>query len=149
MQGPVWGVPATRSPAVWGFSSALAQCSHAALDQGVRRIAVFAAAFFVPEWLRGNILTGLRGSSCVCGLRQAISQLASIVGAYGLTLLALLVSAAPAARDRGQSSAPSFAPMLAATLAIGMAWGGALSVAASPLIRLAHSRSFVLLTRVW
>ena len=59
----------------------------------VGRVLVFAAALGLCEWLRGHVLTGfpwnLPGETWVAG--GAVSQAASVVGAYGLTILTLFV----------------------------------------------------------
>jgi apolipoprotein N-acyltransferase len=75
---------------------------------GVRLLA-FAGVFCLVEWLRGHVLTGfpwdLAGESWRAG--SAPSQAASLVGAYGLSWLTLIASAAPALaldRDSGRRS---------------------------------------------
>lgn len=137
--GPVWGIPATLALAggLAIFFGVGAMLAIVLWTRDVRRIAAFAAAFFVTEWLRGHILSGFPWllPAYVWTPGEPVSQLASIVGAYGLSLLTLLVAATPAAlADRGQSSFRRFAPILAATLAVGMAWGwGAQHIAAAPV----------------
>jgi apolipoprotein N-acyltransferase len=137
--GPLWGVPATLALAgglalFWGAGSALAMALG---TPGWRRIAAFAACAFVMEWLRGHILTGfpwlLPGYVWTPG--EPVSQLAAILGIYGLTLLTLLAAAAPATiADRDASPGGRFAPMLIAALAIGMVWGwGAQRIAGAPV----------------
>jgi len=102
-----------------------------------RRIAVFAACVFLSEWLRGNILTGfpwlLPGYVWTPG--EPVSQLASIFGIYGLSLVTLLVAGAPATLvDRSMSAAARFAPSIVAALAVGMTWGwGAERIAHAPI----------------
>jgi apolipoprotein N-acyltransferase len=65
---------------------------------GVRRVLVFAGAYAALEWTRGHILTGfpwnLPGETWRAG--SAVSQVAAVVGAYGLTWITLAVAAAPA-----------------------------------------------------
>ena len=60
------------------------------------RVLVFAAAFGLLEWLRGHVLTGfpwnLPGETWRAG--GAMSQFASVVGAYGMTLLTVFALAA-------------------------------------------------------
>jgi apolipoprotein N-acyltransferase len=64
-----------------------------------RRILLLATLFFAFEYLRGHVLTGfpwnLAGQVWPAG--GAISQAASVVGVYGLTLLTLFAFMAPAA----------------------------------------------------
>lgn len=118
----------------WGVGCLIAMLLW---TQDVRRIAVFAVAIFIVEWLRGNILTGfpwlLAGYVWTPG--EPVSQLASLFGIYGLSLLTLLVSAAPATiADRQFSAGQRFAPMIAAALLIGLSFGwGAQRVATAPV----------------
>ncbi|MGQ0531840.1 MAG: apolipoprotein N-acyltransferase [Caulobacteraceae bacterium] len=151
--GPLWGIPATAALAAglalfFGLGAVLAMLFW---TNDVRRIAAFAFGFFVSEWLRGNILTGLPWllPAYVWTPGEQISQLASVIGAYGLTLLTLLVAAAPAAiADGEQSAGRRFAPALIAALLVGMGWGwGAQRLAsarvdppgAQPIVRVADS----------
>jgi len=137
--GPLWGIPATLALAgglaiFWGLGCALAV---AFWTKDVRRIAVFAVALFITEWLRGNILTGfpwlLAGYVWTPG--EPISQLASVFGIYGLTLLTLLIGAAPAAvADRGLKPGMRFAPLIVAGLVLGLSFGwGSQRIASGPI----------------
>jgi apolipoprotein N-acyltransferase len=137
--GPMWGVPMTLLLAAglalfFGLGAVL---SMLLWTKDVRRVAAFAVGFFVSEWLRGNILTGfpwlLPGYIWTPG--EQISQLASLIGAYGLTLLTLLIAATPSAiADGGQSAGRRFAPVLVAALLVGMGWGwGAQRMAGAPV----------------
>jgi apolipoprotein N-acyltransferase len=137
--GPLWGIPATLALAgglaiFWGVGCTLAM---AIWTKDLRRIPALALGVFVTEWLRGNILTGfpwlLPGYVWTPG--EPISQLASLVGIYGLTLITLLVAAAPAAiADRRASAGLRFAPLIAAGLALGLVWGwGAQHIAGAPV----------------
>lgn len=137
--GPIWGIPATLGLAAvlaiyFGIGALVAMLFW---TKDVRRIAVFAAAFFLSEWLRGHLFGGFPWlmPAYVWTPGEPISQLASLVGAYGLCLLTLLIAAAPAAiADGGQSAGRRFAPVLVAALAVGMAWGwGAQHIAAAPV----------------
>jgi apolipoprotein N-acyltransferase len=103
---------------------------------GMRRILALAIGLFVSEWLRGNILTGfpwiLPGYVWTPG--EPVSQLASLIGIYGLSLVTLAVAAAPAAIADRATGAARFAPTLAAALAIGLAWGwGQQRIAHAPI----------------
>ena len=57
--------------------------------KGVGRVLVFAALFAIFEWLRGHVLTGFpwnpAGASWWAG--SAMSQLASVIGVYGLSFV--------------------------------------------------------------
>jgi len=136
--GPIWGVPATLGLAAglalfFGVGALLAMLLW---TNDVRRIAAMAIGFFVSEWLRGHILTGFPWllPAYVWTPGEPISQLASLVGAYGLSLLTLLIAATPAAlADAGQSSGRRFAPILVAALSVGMVWGwGVQHIASAP-----------------
>lgn len=137
--GPVLGVAAVFALAgglaiFWAAGCALAMTLW---TNDVRRVAVFAVAIFVTEWLRGNILTGfpwlLPGYVWTPG--EPISQLASIFGIYGLTLVTLLIAALPAAvADGAVSPGRRFAPMIVGALVLGLAWGwGAQRIAGAPI----------------
>ncbi|MBN8607070.1 MAG: apolipoprotein N-acyltransferase [Caulobacterales bacterium] len=126
--GPMWGVPATIGLAAslalfWALGCATA---IALWTTDIRRIAWFTVCVFASEWLRGNILTGfpwlLPGYVWTPG--EPLSQLASVLGIYGLSLLTLLVAATPAALgDGGEGAGRRFAPILVAALLVGMSWG--------------------------
>ena len=151
--GPIWGVPAVLARAgllalFWAGGAALAML---AWTNDLRRIAVFAAALFFSEWLRGNLFGGfpwlLPGYVWTPG--EPVSQLASLIGVYGLSLLTLVLFAAPAAvADASQGPGRRFAPLLVAGLLLGMMWGwGAQRLAnaaidlpgAQPIVRVADS----------
>jgi apolipoprotein N-acyltransferase len=95
------------------FWAAAAALYRLLAPPGPLRVLVFAGAMAGAEWLRGHVLTGfpwdLPGETWRAG--SAPSQMASIVGAYGLTWLTLAIAAAP---GLGVRSRP-------ARLAIGLA----------------------------
>ncbi|WP_229707899.1 apolipoprotein N-acyltransferase [Tistrella bauzanensis] len=66
--------------------------------RGPGRIAIFAVLWVAAEWLRGHVLTGfpwnLAGSAWLAV--PPVAQAASVVGIYGLGLLAVLVFTSPA-----------------------------------------------------
>ncbi|MEO8115938.1 MAG: apolipoprotein N-acyltransferase [Phenylobacterium sp.] len=70
---------------------------RAARPRGLLRVLVFAGALSVTEWLRGHLLTGfpwdLPGEAWRAG--SAPSQMAAVVGAYGLTWITVALGAAP------------------------------------------------------
>lgn len=126
--GPIWGIPATLALAgglalFWAFGCMLAMLLW---TNDMRRLPWFAACVFATEWLRGHVFGGLPWllPGYVWTPGEPISQLASVIGIYGLTLLTLLVAAALAAiGDRQFSAGRRFAPTLIAALLIGMGWG--------------------------
>lgn len=151
--GPIWGVPAALALAgglaiFWGAGCALAA---ALWTNDLRRIPAFALGAFVSEWLRGNILTGfpwlLPGYIWTPG--EPVSQLASVFGIYGLSLLTLVIAATPAAiADRRPDAGMRFAPLIAAGLVLGLAWGWGIqriargpidAPGAQPIVRVADS----------
>ncbi len=82
------------------FTGMAALITHLFWRQGVRRILVFAALWAVFEYLRGHILTGLPWNltgQTLAGT-AAGAQTAAWYGAYGLSFVATLLAAAPAAR---------------------------------------------------
>jgi apolipoprotein N-acyltransferase len=108
----------------WGLAALLAMLLW---TRDVRRIFVLAVALCLLEWLRGHFPFGgfpwlLSGYIWTPG--EPISQLASVIGIYGLTLLTLLIAAAPAAiADAGASAGRRFAPTVVAALVIGLTFG--------------------------
>jgi apolipoprotein N-acyltransferase len=80
------------------------------------RILAFAAALTVGEWLRGHLFTGFPWNSPGMALGQHLwlMQGASVVGLYGLTLIAIALCAAPAVLLTGGSRRRRWtAPLLA------------------------------------
>ena len=86
------------------FWGAAAVIYRALAGRAPQRVFLFAAAFALVEWLRGHLLTGfpwdLPGETWRAG--SAPSQMASLVGAYGLTWITLTISAAPFTVLEGQ-----------------------------------------------
>ncbi|HRE45007.1 MAG TPA: apolipoprotein N-acyltransferase, partial [Terricaulis sp.] len=137
--GPLWGAPAVLGLALvlalfWAFGCALAM---AVWTRDLRRIASFAAILFVTEWLRGHLFGGLPWllPAYVWTPGEPVSQMAALVGAYGLSLLTLFLFAAPAAvADAGAGAGRRFAPLIVAGLCIGLMWGwGAQRIASAPI----------------
>lgn len=71
---------------------------------GARRLLLFAGAVALLEWLRGHVLTGLPwnlpGETFRAG--SAVSQGASVFGAYGMTWLIVVVAASLAVAREGR-----------------------------------------------
>lgn len=107
----------------WGVGSALAMMLW---TSDMRRVPIFAAAVALSEWLRGNAFTGfpwlLPGYVWPAG--EPMSQLASLVGVYGLSTLTLLLAASPAILfDAETKPLRRLAPVLAAALVFALSWG--------------------------
>ncbi len=79
----------------FGLAAGVAQLRWA----GWARVLVLASALASVEWLRGHILTGFPWNlpGYVWSGTDAMFQLASVVGIYGLSLITLLAFLAPAA----------------------------------------------------
>lgn len=79
----------------WGLATSLARLVWA---PGWPRILMAAAILSLAEWLRGHVLTGFPWNALGYALAPTplLMQSASLVGIWGLTLLAILVFSAPA-----------------------------------------------------
>ncbi|HEY2179308.1 MAG TPA: apolipoprotein N-acyltransferase [Caulobacteraceae bacterium] len=84
--------------------------------KGVGRVLQFAGCLTLLEWLRGHILTGfpwdLPGETWPAG--SPISQVAALVGAYGLTWITLTIASAPAVIREGWAGRATVGVALAA-----------------------------------
>lgn len=123
----VLGLPAVLAlfPAS-GFALARALWSP-----GAGRLFAFAAALTGSEWLRGHLFTGFPWNSPGMALAQALwpMQAASLLGLYGLTLLACLIGAAPALLGTGRSARARWLAPAAAGVGLALLLGhGALRV---------------------
>lgn len=111
---------------------------------GPARIVALALGFSVAEWLRGHVLTGFPWNTIGYALTsgEAMMQWSSVVGVYGLTLIAMLVFASPAAIwgaapaiAKGPTGRLALPILMLAVLAGGLAWGHLrLSQASSPAV---------------
>ena len=127
----VLGLPAGLAlfPAL-GFALARLMWS----PRGVRVLGL-AAGLTAAEWLRGNILTGFPWNvpGMALGGHLVLAQAASLVGVWGLTLLAVAICAAPATlADPGRRPLAA-APIVWAFAAFaGLIGFGALRLSAEP-----------------
>ncbi len=114
-----------------GFALARAIWRH---DAG--RIVVLAAALTLTEWLRGHLLSGFPWNSYGYALSEplALAQLASVIGLWGMTFLAVAIFAAPATLIDGASDGrrPWLAPTLGVGMLIAMAIFGGLRLSQTP-----------------
>jgi apolipoprotein N-acyltransferase len=108
----------------WGMAGAV-QARMA--GRGAARIIAFALLIFAAEWLRGHVLTEFPWNlpAYVWQGGSAISQSASIYGAWGLSLVSLLVLASPASLAGPAARLGRYVPVLAALLVLAglYAWG--------------------------
>ncbi|AMJ62189.1 apolipoprotein N-acyltransferase [Bosea sp. PAMC 26642] len=114
-----WAMPlgVVVLPAFLAVFPALAfGCARLLWPNGAGRILVLAVMLALSEWLRGHVLTGFPWN--VYGMMLAgqgyIAQFASVVGLYGLTIVAIAIGAAPATLGSAESGAGRWrAPILA------------------------------------
>ncbi|WP_421725457.1 apolipoprotein N-acyltransferase [Bauldia sp.] len=110
----------------WGAGAALA---GALWTNGWSRILLFAASLSAAEWLRGHILTGFPWNTLGYAIAPSplLMQTASLIGLWGLTFVALIVFAAPAAWDARaigrQRGAPWFAAFAAGLFLLHLGYG--------------------------
>lgn len=98
-------------------------CARLLWPAGATRILVLAAMLGLSEWLRGHVLTGFPWN--VYGMMLTgevhLEQIASVLGLYGLTLLAVAIGASPAVIGTGESAAARWtAPALGAAALAGL-----------------------------
>lgn len=97
----VLGLPAVLAvfPA-FGFAAARLLWS-----EGAGRVFALTLGLAVAEWLRGHVFTGFPWNTLGMALGQNpwLMQTAAVVGLYGLTVLAVLICAAPATIGTGRS----------------------------------------------
>ena len=89
------------------------------------RILALATALTASEWLRGHLLTGFPWNAYGYALSEplALAQIASVIGLWGITFLAVAIFASPATLIEGKSQRrPWIAPAaaLATLLALGI-----------------------------
>ncbi len=122
------GLMAAGLALFWGLAAALYRL---AATRNATRVLVFAGAMALVEWLRGHVFTGfpwdLPGETWKAG--SAPSQLASVLGAYGLTWVTLAIAAAPGLGWRGRD----------ARIALGAAVVGLAALYGFGAWRLAHA----------
>src|SRR5215208_5882413 len=127
-----WALPlgVLGLPALLAVFSALGfALSRALWSPGAGRLFAFAFGLTVAEWLRGTAFTGFPWNTLGMALGQNLwlMQAASAIGLYGLTILAILICAAPATLGTGDAgsrrwAAPGLAVSALALLAAFGAW---------------------------
>jgi len=108
-----WLLPiaVTGGPAYLAIYTAIGfACARLLWVRGAVRILAFAVALTAAEWLRGNALTGFPWNAFGYALTSPLelAQIASLVGIWGLTFIAIAVFASPAALtdDRADTARP-------------------------------------------
>lgn len=103
---------------------------------GPARIVALAAAMTLAEWLRGHVLTGFPWNAFGYALTTplALAQSASLIGIWGLTLIAVAVFASPAvlADDRAETRRRFLPLALSLAVLTAMMTYGSLRLAGSP-----------------
>ena len=104
--------------------------------RGPERIVTIAMAMTAAEWLRGHLLSGFPWNSFGYALTEplALAQIASAIGVWGLTFLALLIfpSAALLTDDPIDTRRPRLYVISAVALIVAMAGYGAFRLATTP-----------------
>jgi apolipoprotein N-acyltransferase len=103
------------------FTALAAAAARLVWPPGLARILVLAVALALTEWLRGHVLTGFPWNVLGYALTWPLPmmQSAALVGIYGLTLLAVLIFAAPLTLVADAST--GHAPRRAMQWAVGIA----------------------------
>jgi apolipoprotein N-acyltransferase len=117
----VLGLPAALAffPA-FGFAVARLLWSHSAW-----RILALVAGLSLSEWLRGHLFTGFPWNTLGMALGQNLwtMQIGSVIGLYGMTVLAVAIASAPATIGTGKAATVRILPTalaVAALLGIGL-----------------------------
>ncbi|MGD9740623.1 MAG: apolipoprotein N-acyltransferase [Bauldia sp.] len=122
----VVGLPAVLA-ILWALGAVVARLLWC---DGWSRVLVFAIVMTIVEWLRGHIFTGFPWNAFGYALMPtpAFMQAASLVGVWGITLLAFLVFAAPVLLARSHDGSrgrlvafAAIAILLLADIAFGLA----------------------------
>jgi apolipoprotein N-acyltransferase len=94
---------------------------------GAGRVIALAIAWSVAEWLRGHLLTGFPWNlvASAWNISDAMMQVASLCGAYGLGFVTVIAAAMPAVLGEERVSAKrAWLPVAAAYLLLAVIWAG-------------------------
>jgi len=104
--------------------------------RGAARILALGVALTAAEWLRGHVLTGFPWNAFGYALTSPLelAQSAAVVGIWGLTFIAVVVFASPAALtdDRAETRWPWLPLALGLAVLAGLGGFGALRLARTP-----------------
>jgi apolipoprotein N-acyltransferase len=104
--------------------------------RGALRILALGASLTVTEWLRGHLLTGFPWNAFGYALTSplVLAQSASLVGVWGLTFIAVVVCASPAALtdDRTDTRRPWLPVALSIGVLVALGAFGALRLSRTP-----------------
>jgi apolipoprotein N-acyltransferase len=134
-----WAMPfgVLGLPALLAFFPAMGfACARLVWSPGAVRILALAFGLTLAEWLRGHLFTGFPWNTLGMGLGQNLwlMQAASVLGLYGLTVLAVLIGAAPAVLLTGEDARARWtAPALAGLALVLLAGFGAWRIPPEPL----------------
>ncbi|MBX9930796.1 MAG: apolipoprotein N-acyltransferase [Methylobacterium sp.] len=89
-------------------------------SRGARRLFALGFGLAACEWLRGHLFTGFPWNTLGMALGQNLwlMQGASVIGLYGLTLLTILIAAAPSTLATGEGGRGRYGPSILAGLAL-------------------------------
>jgi apolipoprotein N-acyltransferase len=113
---------------------------------GANRILALGVALSAAEWLRGHVLTGFPWNAFGYALTAplALAQSASLIGIWGLTFIAIVVFASPAALadDPAETDRPWLALALSIAVLAGLGGWGAWRLSQTPthLVAKVHLR---------
>lgn len=126
----VVGLPAVLSGFfAFGFAAARLMWST-----GAHRIFALAAGLGLAEWLRSVLFTGFPWNALgmSLGSTTATAQAAAFVGLHGLTVLAILIAAAPATLADKKPAQQFLTPTLLASAAFAALWLGGMIRTSAP-----------------
>ena len=107
------------------------------------RILALAAALTLSEWLRGQLLTGFPWNAYGYALSEppALAQIASVIGLWGMTFLAVAIFASPAVLIEGKPRRrPWIAPAAALVTLLALGIFGAVRLSLTPTTMVPHVR---------
>jgi apolipoprotein N-acyltransferase len=105
------------------------------------RIVALAIALTVSEWLRGYLLTGFPWNAYGYALSEplALAQIASVIGLWGMTFLAVAIFASPAMLIEGKSQRrPWIAPVVALATLVALGVFGVIRLSLQPTAMVPH-----------